>query len=77
MSTVLEIESALKELPLQDVQTVAQWVQRYLEEQSRAKDVLTEQPTVCLPDYATRRRMIFGDKVLPNMVLLARDEERW
>ena len=30
-----------------------------------------------LPDYAARRRRIFGDKVLPNMVLAARAEEPW
>jgi hypothetical protein len=30
-----------------------------------------------LPDYAARRRMILGDKVLPNMVLLGREQERW
>jgi hypothetical protein len=28
------------------------------------------------PDAAARRRRILGDKVLPNLVLLARDEER-
>jgi hypothetical protein len=30
-----------------------------------------------LPDYAARRRRIFGDKVLPKMVLVSRSEERW
>jgi hypothetical protein len=29
------------------------------------------------PDAAARRRRVFGDKVLPNLVLLARDEERY
>jgi hypothetical protein len=29
------------------------------------------------PDAAARRRKIFGDKVLPNLVLLAREEERF
>ena len=77
MSTVLEIEAALKELPLQDVQTVAQWVQQYLEQQGRAKSAAAVQPAIRLPDYAARRRMIFGDKVLPNMVVTSRDEERW
>ena len=28
------------------------------------------------PEAAARRRRIFGDKVLPNLVLLARKEER-
>jgi hypothetical protein len=30
-----------------------------------------------LPDYSARRRRIFGNKILPNMVLAARAEERW
>jgi hypothetical protein len=29
------------------------------------------------PDAAARRRRIFGDKVLPNLVLLARQQERF
>jgi len=29
------------------------------------------------PDAAARRRKIFGDRVLPNLVLLARKEERF
>ena len=29
------------------------------------------------PDAAVRRRRIFGDKVLPNLVLLAREQERY
>jgi len=29
------------------------------------------------PDAAARRRRIFGDKVLPNLVLLARELERY
>jgi hypothetical protein len=29
------------------------------------------------PDAAARRRRIFGDKVVPNLVLLAREQERY
>jgi hypothetical protein len=29
------------------------------------------------PDAAARRRRICGDKVLPNLVLLAREQERY
>jgi hypothetical protein len=29
------------------------------------------------PDAAARRRRICGDKILPNLILLARDEERY
>jgi hypothetical protein len=29
------------------------------------------------PDAAARRRKIFGDRTLPNLVLLAREQERY
>jgi hypothetical protein len=29
------------------------------------------------PDAAARRRRIFGDKVLPNLVLVSREQERY
>jgi hypothetical protein len=29
------------------------------------------------PDATARRRRIFGNKVLPNLVMLAREEERY
>jgi hypothetical protein len=29
------------------------------------------------PDAAARRRRIFGDQVVPNLVLLAREQERY
>jgi len=29
------------------------------------------------PDAAARRRRIFGDKVLPNLVLLSREQDRY
>ena len=77
MSTVLEIEAALKELPLQEMQQIAQWLQKYLDQQTPANNRDAKQAPVKLPDYATRRRMIFGDKVLPNMVMLGREQERW
>jgi len=77
MSTVVEIESALKELPLQQAQEIALWLERYIGQQASLKATSTKPAAVNLPDYATRRRMIFGDKVLPNMVLLSREEERW
>jgi hypothetical protein len=33
MSTVAEIENALRALPVQDARTVADWLQEYLDEQ--------------------------------------------
>lgn len=77
MSSVVEIETALKELPLQEAQSIAQWLQEYLDQQDQAKNTLAPQASVKLPDYAARRRRILGDKILPNMVMLGREEERW
>lgn len=82
MSTVGEIESALRELPLEDVQEIARWLRNYLTEAEVAtaksgpqgnKTAANRQGTVKLPDYAARRR----DKTLPNMVLVGREQERW
>ena len=77
MSTVVEIETALKELPLQEAQSIAQWLQKYLDQQGCARNTPAPQVSVKLPDYAGRRRRILGDKILPNMVLLGREQERW
>lgn len=77
MSTVLEIESALKELPLSEAERLAFWLDEYLEQQSTASALPATKTESTLPDYAARRRRIFGDKVLPNMVILSREQERW
>ena len=77
MSTVVEIESALKELPLQDAQAIAQWLQKYLDLHHSAQHPSASQASIKQPDYAARRKIIFGEKTLPNMVLLSREEERW
>ena len=85
MNRVLEIELALRELPASDQWEIARWL---LEELHHASDTqresenghpagATARQAAALPDYAARRRRIFGDKVLPNMVLTARAEERW
>lgn len=77
MSTTVEIETALKELPLQEAHEVAHWLQKYLEQQTANTRPPTPRSPVKLPDYAAQRRTIFGDKVLANIVLLAREQERW
>ena len=77
MSTVTEIETALKELPLEQAQRLAQWLQKYLDQRTATNTSQTSQTSIRLPDYAARRRMILGDRVLPNMVLLGREEDRW
>ena len=87
MSKVEEIESALRQLPAQERLKA---VRRLIEELEDMLEELGDSPPLQpglstsnggeappLPDYAARRRRIFGDKILPNMVLVARAEERW
>jgi hypothetical protein len=82
MNSVLEIETALRKLPPQERWEIARWLLEELQEGAlgQAEDKGSsgnggQNPP--LPDYSARRRRIFGNKVLPNMVLLARSEERW
>ena len=35
------------------------------------------QPRPKMPDFAARAKVIFGDKVIPNMVLEERESYRW
>ena len=77
ISTVLEIESAVKELPIHEAQKLAQWLQDYVSRQTAADETQPASEKCRLPDYAARRRRIVGDKVLPNMVTLGREQERW
>jgi hypothetical protein len=43
MSTVAEIEAALKQLPVQEAQNIARWLQKYLEQQGDTKTVTASQ----------------------------------
>ena len=82
MKTVSEIETALRELPTQERWEVARWLLEDLHDVASAS-ALSQAPSSNggpippLPDYSARRRRIFGNKVLPNMVLLDRAEERF
>jgi hypothetical protein len=82
MKSVLEIEKALRQLPTQERWEVARWLLEDLRETnlSHAEGKGSGDnggQTPPLPDYSARRRRIFGSKILPNMVLAARAEERW
>jgi hypothetical protein len=82
MSRVLEIEQALRQMSPEDRWEIARWLLEDLQKHpsSRAQAESSgdnTQAAVQLPDYAARRRRIFGSKVLPNMVLAARAEQPW
>jgi hypothetical protein len=78
MNSILEIENALGKLPEADKWEIARWLLEDLEENARKQRSVEESGQLPQqPDYGARRRRIFGDKVLPNMVLEARAQERW
>jgi hypothetical protein len=82
MNSVLEIEMALGQLPPQERWEIARWLLDDLQEGTlshpqSASSGDNGQQTPPLPDYSARRRQIFGSKVLPNMVLASRAEERF
>lgn len=76
---VLELEKALLELPEEERWEIACWLLETLRHDSVSQPAsanagpTTVQP---IPDYAERRRRIFGEKVLPNMILESRSQER-
>jgi hypothetical protein len=57
--------------------------QRFFEGVHEMEGAISPQPPVRpkrpvrWPDATARQRRIFGDKVLPNLVLLAREQERY
>lgn len=82
MHSVLEIETALRQLPPQERWEIARWLLEDLQESNLGNAEGKGSGdnggrTLPLPDYSARRRRIFGNKVLPNMVLISRAEEPW
>ena len=82
MNSVLEIETALRQLPPQERWEIARWLLEDLQESNLSNAESkgsgdNRGRTPPLPDYSARRRRIFGSKVLPNMVLISRAEEPW
>ena len=82
MNSVLEVEQALRQLPPEDRWEVARWLLDDLQEHTAGHPATKSfdnnaQTSPPLPDYSARRRRIFGDKVLPNMVLADRAQESW
>ncbi len=82
MNSVMEIEVALQKLRTGDKWEIARWLLEDLQEAALGESAAKEgggngSRSAAQPDYAARRRRIFGEKVLPNMVLEARAQERW
>lgn len=71
-----ELLKQVKALPPAEQQKFFERVQR-LEEELSAATSKREPRRVRWPDGQARREKIFGKKVLPNIVLMAREEERY
>ncbi len=77
MSGALDIEEALKQLPSHERLEIALWLLQGLKKGAVESAEGGGELSPALPDYSARRQRIFGNKVLPNMVLAARAEDRW
>jgi hypothetical protein len=82
MNSVSEIETALRQLALQERWEIARWLLEDLQQSNLSNAEASDAgdnggQTPPLPDYSGRRRRIFGNKVLPNLVLISRAEEPW
>jgi hypothetical protein len=80
MDDVQEIQKVLKHLPSEAKWKIAQWLLNELHYSSTMRiSTRSGAPskTEELPNYAERRKRIFGDTIVPNAVLEAREQERW
>ncbi len=79
--TVHAILEEIRHLRADELRLVAAELDRLDEEASRCDSVPVLDPTltpaVQWADRTARRREIFGEAVLPNLVLEGRDESRW
>lgn len=71
-----ELLEKVKALPLRERRKFFQGIHE-LEEGVAVPPTPSRRKPVRWPDGAARRREIFGDTELPNLVLLAREEERF
>ena len=71
-----ELLEKVKHLPARERRKFFGGLHQFEDELARATP-RTRRRSIRWPDAAARRRKIFGDQVLPNLVLLARDEERF
>jgi hypothetical protein len=77
MGNIPELERALKDLPMDKKWEVAQSLLQELHDASLNLSEAEQRTVAQLPDYEQRRRAIFGDQIVANMVMEAREEERW
>jgi hypothetical protein len=71
-----EVLEYVKALPLRERRKFFEGVHE-LESALEVEPAARRRRPVRWPDAAARRRRISGDKVLPNLVILAREQERY
>ncbi len=77
MSTLMEIEEAAKRLPRSEQAILVQHLQGALQKEAplpaRTDAQRADSKGVKWPDFAGRLREIYGDEIMPNMVLEERE----
>ena len=68
-----DVVEQVKALPPRERRKFFEYVQE-LETTVEVEPATRRSHRIRWPDAAARRRRIFGDKILPNLVLLAREE---
>ena len=68
-----DVLEQVKALPLRERRKFFDFVH----ELETAEPIKQRHRRIRWPDAAARRRRIFGNRILPNLVLLAREEERY
>jgi hypothetical protein len=74
--SAVEILEQVKALPPRERRKLFAGI-RQLETALEVEPAARREGLVRWPDAAARRRRILGDRVLPNLVLLAREEDRY
>jgi hypothetical protein len=74
MQDITELQLTLQTLPIEQKWELAHWLLDDLH--SAPANGPSIDSSKC-PNYAARRQQIFGDRVIPNIVLAARGDERW
>jgi hypothetical protein len=74
--SAIEVLEQVKALPPRELRRFLAGVHA-IETALELEPVARRKSPVRRPDAAARRRRILGNRVLPNLVLLAREEERY
>jgi hypothetical protein len=79
MTTLAEVETAVEALPRNDQEALLHFLSARLRKETPNRKPRRVEGAVQpeWPDFEARLRAIYGDKVMPSMVLAERDQSRW